>query len=106
MGKLVKRNVWCGKYNECLDQAIETGEPFDCEGCEFEYNQDGKDGVTDMFGVCLLFVAIHFPRVYQTYRRYQHQRDEKTRIELERLINELRQDRNKGILKKLFDRFG
>ena len=102
MGKPAKRNVWCGKYSECLDRAVETGQPFDCEGCEFEHNQDGKDGVTDMFGVCLLFVAIHFPKVYQTYRKYQRQRDEKARIELERLISELRQERKKRNSQKTF----
>ena len=67
MGKLPKVNIWCKHYSQCLDRAVRIGERFDCIGCEFENNRDGKDEF-DMFGYYLLLTAIFFPDAYREFR--------------------------------------
>ena len=88
-----KRNVWCPKYSDCLNEAIKIEKTFDCRGCKFEKNQDGKEGTFDNFSYCLLFVAMFFPEIYKAYRKYQRNQDGEARAELEALIEEIREDR-------------
>jgi len=69
MGKLLNRNVWCKHYDRCLDRAVETGQPFDCAGCEFEKNQDGRPEILDMFPVYSLLAAIFYPKIHKAYQK-------------------------------------
>jgi len=81
-----ERNVWCAKYSQCLNQAVETGKPFDCTGCRLQYTEGGKDGIADNFGLCLLFAAIFFPEVYKAYRRYQTKHDKRSKDQLDIIL--------------------
>jgi len=104
MGRSYKRNVLCKDYGGCLDRAVMTGQTLNCEGCEFEHDRDDKNETTDFFSYCLLFVAVFFPKVYRAYRKYRRNDGEEARTELETLIEEIRQAKEKGILRKLIDR--
>lgn len=66
--ELDKANVWCGRYDQCLDEAVKTGKRFGCSGCKFELDQTGKASV-DGFPYYLLLAAIFFPEAYRQYRR-------------------------------------
>jgi len=52
------RNVWCGKYRECLDTAIKKGmNNFDCTGCNMEDDRSAEPeiktttGYTDEYSI-------------------------------------------------------
>ena len=62
------RNVWCGRYNECLNEAVRTGTGFSCKGCRFEKDQGGKNDEIDMFKYYCLLAAVLYPEAWKQYQ--------------------------------------
>ena len=70
----IQRNVFCPYYNDCLDNAVKTGEIFSCKDCEFE-NERAEENQLDTFGCYLFLLAIYFPEAYRGYRRIERAGD-------------------------------
>ncbi|PQP35640.1 hypothetical protein C6A37_01375 [Desulfobacteraceae bacterium SEEP-SAG9] len=59
------RNIWCGKYNQCLNRVCRNGgQGFDCRGCEHEKNDEGKT-LDDLRACRMLILAVLMPRTYE-----------------------------------------
>ena len=65
------RNVWCGRYGECLGDAVKKDIDFSCEGCPLEKDRSGKKEEIDMFNYYCLLAAIFLP---DAWRRYQEEK--------------------------------
>lgn len=63
------RNVWCGRYNECLSEAVKEDTDFSCKDCPFEKDQSGRPEEIDMFKYYLLLAAVFNPPAWRRYER-------------------------------------
>ena len=33
-----ERHIWCINYSVCLHEAVKSGEPFICDGCQWQHD--------------------------------------------------------------------
>ena len=62
------RNIWCPKYQECLDrEALKNSSGWDCSGCQHKNNGESQLN-TDFTEIWLLLWAIFKPDLYREYK--------------------------------------
>ena len=62
------RNSDCRYYSDCLTRAARQGQALDCSGCQYQYDQDGRETAQELFSYVLLIMAVFYPEAYAVYR--------------------------------------